>query len=128
MAMTTAISICDVERQDDIAILTPTVNLRELDYDEFEVAIEPTLEMLANGNAWHLVIDFGQTDYFGSHTITSLLKLGKQARNAGGRMAFARMSLHEREILEATALDTFWPVYSSRAEATEAVKASRIAG
>jgi hypothetical protein len=33
------------------------------------------------------------------------------------------MSLHEREILEATALDTFWPVYSSREEATEAVNA-----
>lgn len=38
-------------------------------------------------------------------------------------VAFARMSLREREILEATALDTFWPVYSSREEATEAVNA-----
>jgi anti-anti-sigma factor len=123
MAMTTAISICDVERQEDIVILTPTMNLRELDYDEFEVAIEPTLEMLANENARHLVIDFGQTDYFGSHTITSLLKLGKKARSVGGKMALAGISLHEREILKATLLDTFWPVYSSREEAAEAVKA-----
>jgi anti-anti-sigma regulatory factor len=101
------------------------VNLRELDYDDFEAAIAPTLRMLESGSARHVVIDFGHSDYFGSHTITSLLKLGKQARNAGGRMAFARMSLHEREVLEATALDTFWPVYSSRAEATEAVRTLR---
>ena len=123
--MTNAESICNMEHQNDLVILTPTVNLRELDYDEFEVAIEPTLKMLENGNVRHVVIDFGRTEYFGSHTITSLLKLGKKTRSAGGRMAFARMSLHEREVLEATALDTFWPVYSSRAEATEAVRTLR---
>ena len=123
--MTAAINICNVERRANIVVLTPRVNLRELDYDDFEAAIAPTLRMLESGSVRHVVIDFGHSDYFGSHTITSLLKLGKKTRNAGGRMAFARMSLHEREVLEATALDTFWPVYSSRAEATEAVRTSR---
>jgi anti-anti-sigma regulatory factor len=125
MAMTAAINICNVERRANIVVLTPRVNLRELDYDDFEAAIAPTLRMLESGSVRHVVIDFGHSDYFGSHTITSLLKLGKKTRNAGGRMAFARMSLHEREILEATALDTFWPVYSSREEATEAVRTLR---
>ena len=123
--MTTATSICDVEHRADTVILTPTVNLRELDYDDFEAAIAPPLQMLGGGSVRHVVIDFGHSDYFGSHTITSLLKLDKKTRTAGGRMALARMSLREREILEATALDTFWPVYSSREEATEAVRTLR---
>ena len=123
--MTTATSICDVDHRADTVILTPTVNLRELDYDDFEAAIAPTLQMLGGGSVRHVVVDFGHSDYFGSHTITSLLKLDKKTRTAGGRMALARMSLREREILEATALDTFWPVYSSREEATEAVRTSR---
>ena len=123
--MTTATSICDVERQEDIVILTPTVNLRELEYEDFEAAIAPTLKMLEGGSVRHVVVDFGHSDYFGSHTITSLLKLDKKTRTAGGRMAFARMSLREREILKATRLDTFWPVCSSREEATEAVRTIR---
>ena len=123
--MTTAMSICDVERQEDIVILTPRVNLRELEYEDFEAAIAPTLKMLEGGSVRHVVVDFGHSDYFGSHTITSLLKLDKKTRTAGGRMALARMSLREREILEATALDTFWPMYSSREQATEAVRTLR---
>lgn len=121
--MTTAINICDVKRHEATVILTPTINLGELDYDEFEAAIEPSLEMLEGGDVRHVVIDFVHTDYFGSHTITSLLKLGKKVRSVGGKMALARTSLHEREILGAMALDKFWPTYSSREDAIEAVKA-----
>jgi anti-anti-sigma factor len=121
--MTTAISICDVECQEDVVVLTPTVNLRELEYDDFEAAIEPTLDMLENGDVKHVIIDFGHTEYFGSHTITSLLKLGKKARCQGGKMALSGLSAHEKEILKAMALDTFWPICSSTEDASEAVKA-----
>jgi anti-anti-sigma factor len=123
MAMTTAFSICDVECQEDVVILTPTVNLRELEYDDFEAVVDTTLEMLENGDVRHVVIDFGHTEYFGSHTITSLQKLGKKAQSQGGKMVLARMSVQEQDILKAMALDTFWPICSSTEDATEAVKA-----
>jgi anti-anti-sigma regulatory factor len=80
MAMTTAFSICDVECEEDIVILTPTVNLRELEYDDFEAVVDTTLEMLENGDVRHVVIDFGRTEYFSSHTISLMLNLGTRCR------------------------------------------------
>lgn len=120
---TTTMSICDLERQGEIALLTPTENLGELVYDEFEAVVRTTLDMLNGGDVKHVIIDFHHTKYFGSRTITSLLKLGNTTRSLGGKMALARLSVQEKEILKATKLDTFWPMYSSREEATEAVGA-----
>ena len=123
MAVTKANNICNIEHHEDLVILTPTVNLRELEYEEFEAVVDATLEMFENGNTRHVVIDFGRTEYFGSHTITLLLKLGKTTQGLGGKMALARLSAHEQEILKAAVLDKFWPIYSSVEEATDAVKA-----
>ena len=121
--MTTSTSICNVERQGEIALLTPTMNLGELVYEEFEAVVYTTLEMLDRREVRHVVIDFERTDYFGSHTITLLMKLGQKARSLGGKLALANLSAREKEILKATKLDTFWPMYSSSDEAIEAVKA-----
>lgn len=122
--MTTAISVCDVECQGDIAILTPTMDLGELVYEDFEGVVYTTLEMLDNGNVRHVVIDFDRTKYFGSRTITSLLKLGNTTRSHGGKMVLAGLSPQEKEILKVTKLDTFWPMCSSREAAIEAVQST----
>jgi hypothetical protein len=55
MDVTITNSICNMGHQKDLVILTPRVNLRELDYDDFEAAIAPTLRMLESGSVRHVL-------------------------------------------------------------------------
>jgi anti-anti-sigma factor len=68
-----------------------------------------------------VVLDFHETDYFGSTAVGFFLRLWKQLRGRGGRLAFCNVSEHERDILQVTGFDRLWPICASREEALQAV-------
>src|ERR1022692_4787169 len=101
----TAGGIFEIEQEDDTIIVVPTVDLRELEYQRIEEGARKILDLLNGIGIKNVVLDFHQTDYYGSTALGFFLKLWKRVRNRNGRMAFCNVSDHENEILRLTKLD-----------------------
>src|ERR1043166_1227184 len=88
------------EREGDILILTPLINMSELEYSQ-----SMTSEILATFNdptIKNLILGFQKTDYFGSTALGFFIRLYKMIKDRGGRMILCNMSAHETEILDVT--------------------------
>ena len=109
-----------IERDSETLILTPQVNLSELEYAQSMT--EKVIEVLTDKTIKNIVIDFHKTDYFGSTALGFFVRLWKRVQERKGRMAFCNMSPHEVEILEITKLNDAWPIVGSRDEALKSVK------
>lgn len=107
-------------REGDTLILTPTVNLSEVEYTEGMT--QGIIELLADRSIKNLVIDFHKTDYFGSTALGSFIRMWKSIQDRKGRMAFCNLSAHQKEILEVTKLDAYWTLHATKDEAVAAVK------
>ncbi|HVJ83129.1 MAG TPA: STAS domain-containing protein [Planctomycetia bacterium] len=71
-----------------------------------------------------VVMDFGETEYFSSAFIEVMFRVWhKIEKQPGGRMALAALQPMCRELLQATKLDTIWPVYPTPDEAIAALSA-----
>jgi anti-anti-sigma factor len=110
--------ILEVQRLDEVLVLTPRRDLRELEYRE----IEGELLRVANDPlALRVVVDLAHTDYFGSTAVGMLTLLCQRVQGRGGRVAFCNLSAHERETVAITGLDELWPICGSREEALQVV-------
>src|SRR5579885_2811895 len=109
--MSTAAKMIQAERQGNTLILTPQEDLRELEYQEITAEGEGLLHLLDDPAIRNLVVDFGQTDYFGSTALGLFAQLRQRVRARGGRMVFCNVSPHEAEIMEVTGLARFWPLH-----------------
>jgi anti-anti-sigma factor len=114
--------VFEVEREGQTLILTPLRDLRELDYPEVEAGARAVLDLFRDGTVKNVVLDFHRTDYYGSTALGLFVRLWKRVRECDGRLAFCRVSDHEREILRVTHLDGLWPVCPSREQALQAVQ------
>jgi len=114
--------IFDIEQQNTTLIVTPLVDLRELDFHRIEAGAKDVLERLNGKAIKDVVLDFHKTDYYGSTALGFFVKLWKRVRMLNGRMAFCNVSDHEKEILQITRLDHLWLICSSRSEALKAVR------
>jgi anti-anti-sigma factor len=112
----------DGERDGDILVLVPKVDLRESNYLEIEAGAQGILDLVSAPEVKGLVIDFHRTDYFGSTALGFILRLWKRVSSHGGRLAFCNVSEREKEILLVTRLDTLWPVCATRDDALRAVR------
>ena len=104
-------------------ILTPKVDMGELDHERIEVAMKHVLERLNGSSVKNIILDFHKTDYFGSTALGFFVRLWKRVQMRKGRMAFCVLSPHEVEILHVTKLDAYWPICASRDDAIAAVRA-----
>jgi stage II sporulation protein AA (anti-sigma F factor antagonist) len=120
--MDTALEVFEVEHTDGTVVLTPTTDLRELDFRDIETAAHDVFDSLEAEGWQHVVLDFHRTDYYGTTALGFFVGLWKRVRNRGGRMAFCNVSDHEAEILHITHLDQLWPICKSRDEALAAVQ------
>ena len=114
-------NILPIEQVGDTVVLTPSKDLRELAFEQIEEDANQALQLLDGTHAKNVVLDFCHTDYYGSTALSFFVKLWKRVRNAGGKMAFCNLSVHEREILGITSLDTLWSICDSREEALKLV-------
>ncbi len=119
---TLAGGVFGVEQAGDTLIVVPAADLRELDYGRIEAGGRAVLELLRRPGVKNVVVDFCETDYYGTTALGCFLRFWKAVRERGGRMAFCNLSPHEAEILRVTNLDHLWPIGPSRAEALEAVR------
>jgi anti-anti-sigma factor len=112
-------AIFEIEREGETIIVTPLVNLNEL--EDMELIARGVVDVLSDLSIKNLVMDFQKTDYFGSTALALFVKLWKMATDRNGCMAFCNLSEHELDILHVTRLDKLWPICNSRAEAIKAV-------
>ena len=106
----------------DVLILSPISNLSELELSYFEEEFRTVIQELEDAGYRNVVLDFEDTDYYGSTALGFFLKLWKRIRRVDGKMAFCNVSLHEQEVLRLTRLDTLWPICSTRAQALDRLR------
>lgn len=116
-------NVFGIERNNETLILTPQSNLRELDFEGLECSAESVMRLLDDKEVMNVILDFRNTDYYGSTALAFFVKLWKRVKSRGGRMAFCEVSEHEREILRLTNLDSLWPICRSLDDANAAVHA-----
>ena len=114
------VAVFEIEREGETIIVTPVVNLREL--EDVELKARAVVDVLSDLSIKNLVMDFQKTDYFGSTALALFVKFWKMVTDRNGCMAFCNLSEHEHEILNATKLDKLWPICDSRVEAMKAVE------
>jgi anti-anti-sigma regulatory factor len=66
-----------IEQQDDTVVVTPLIDLRELEYELIERDGKTLLDRLAAADAKNVVVDFDKTDYYGSTALGFFVKLWK---------------------------------------------------
>jgi stage II sporulation protein AA (anti-sigma F factor antagonist) len=108
------------DRDGDILILTPLINMSELEYSQTMSA--EILALFNDTTIRHLVLDFQKTDYFGSTALGFFIRLWKMIKDRGGRMVMCNMSAHESEILEVTKLTEYWSIVPTREAALKAIQ------
>jgi anti-anti-sigma factor len=119
--MDSATCVLQVERTGNTLILMPLANIGPLDYRKFEDEAQSVLKILDANEARNVVVDFTKTDYFGSDAINVLLRIWKSVKRLGGRMALCGLSRHEVEVVNATNLDSMWPICATRDDALTTV-------
>ena len=118
----TTTKLFDIECQGDTVIVIPTMDLGEFDYEELAADAEEVFSLLEKSDDKNnVVIDFRNTDYFGSTSLGVFLSVWKRVRQREGRMAFCNLSEHEKEILTVTKLDNLWSICATREEAMKTV-------
>ncbi len=120
--MATSSSLFEWEVEGDLLILTPLTDLHEPDFRQIEEERRNILRFLKRTATKKIVMDFGETDYFGSTALDLFLQAWKAIRRRDGRMAFCNVSDQEREVLMVTCLANLWPICSSREEAIAEVQ------
>lgn len=113
------------ELRADTVIVTPLVDLRELDYKRIDREARYLIDLIRAEAIANVVIDFGHTDYYGSTAITLFVKLWKIVREREGTMVFCRVSRHEQQILQVSKLDGLWPICATRDEALRMIQNRR---
>lgn len=98
-------------------IVSPTMDLSELQLTSLENAIGEILEQLQSSGYRDVILDFRDTDYYGSSALGFFIKLWKRIRTLNGDLVFCNVSPHEREVLELTRLDRLWTICATRDEA-----------
>jgi anti-anti-sigma factor len=100
------------------AIISPGGNLGEFAFTDLQRELTDALRQFDEmPEVRNVVIDFANSDYFGSSALGLLVRLWKRVRQRGGTMAVCNLSEHETEILQACNLDDLWNVCSDRVEA-----------
>ncbi len=115
----------EIIHEDDVVIMTPVSDLRELDFGTTEKSASKVFELLEEQQAKHVVIDLSKTDYYGSTALGFFVKLRKRVAEQGGQVALCNISKYEMEVLQVTRLDELWPTCDSREAAIEAVRSAR---
>jgi anti-anti-sigma factor len=113
--------LIETRRVGEVVVVTPTSDLRELEHKRIAGEAEEVLALIGNDDARSVVLDFRNIEYYGSTALGFFVTLWKRVRERGGRMALCNVSEGERMILEATRLDTVWPICATIDEAMKSV-------
>lgn len=110
-----------IERHDDIAIVTPSPQVEEMHETAIEQAAKMVIQSLREDPPSGIVVDLSRVNYFGSVFVSFLLRCHSLARKNATEIVLAGPSEAARELLQLLDLETLWAIYETRREAIEAL-------
>ena len=110
-----------VETTGATMIVTPSDNLGELEFDEFEPETRAVCKQYEQSKSQNLIVDLHNAEFLGSSTVGWLLELRKVACSRRGRMVLCGVSPTAYEVLTVTHLADRWPTYASREQAIASI-------
>jgi anti-anti-sigma factor len=113
-----------LESQQNTLVITPLLDMGEFNCDQIQEEGKALLAEVDTRPEASIVIDFSQTDYFGSDALGLFVQLWKKASQRGGRLAFCGASDYGVEILQRAKFDHIGPICATRAEALAALLSS----
>jgi anti-anti-sigma factor len=120
--MNTATGLFEMERAGPTLVVTVRSDLRECNYPEIEAGADEILQMLDRRIVRNVVMDFHDTDYYGSTALGIFVKVWKRVKEHDGHMVLCGLSEHEKEILKVTHLHGLWLICPSREEALKVIQ------
>jgi anti-anti-sigma factor len=103
-------------------VITPLLDMGEFNCDQIKEQGSALLAQVDAASEKDLVIDFGQTDYFGSDALGLFVHLWRKASQRGGRIAFCGARDYGEELLRRAKFDHLGPICATRSEALEALR------
>ncbi len=89
--------------------------------DQINAGVHGILELLRKDSLSNLVVDFGQSPYFGSIVLGAVLTLQNAIHEKKGRFAICNLSTVGQEIIRISRFDSVWPIFETRQEALVSV-------
>lgn len=86
--------------------------------------LDHLLDQLKETAAANVVVDFGQSPYFGSSFLETLRRIWNDVHPGGGKLVLCNVSPVGREILELAKFDQLWPVVATCADAERHLQAT----
>ncbi len=102
-------------------IVIPGGDIESMKWDLIEQAAEVVMGPLEETDVPLVIFDLSAVDYFGSVFLSLMLRCHKAVKPKGGELVLCGASPMASELLQVTALDTLWAIYSTREEAIEAL-------
>jgi anti-anti-sigma factor len=108
---------------DGVTCVTFGPDFRNMTEDVLPIATDALLSA-ATAPTPKLVIDLGNTDFFGSSFIEILFRVWKRLKQRDGKFALYNLTPYCAEVIKITHLDTLWPVRATQSDAISAVRAT----
>jgi len=105
----------------DTLVVIPGGDIESMKWDLIEQAAEIVMKPLEETDVPLVIFDLSAVDYFGSVFLSLMLRCHKAVKPRGGELVLCGASPMASELLQVTALDTLWAIYSTREEAIEAL-------
>ena len=121
--MQTAKSFFNIEQLGDKTVISPLRSLGEFAIESrLSDSHDPLLGIAEDVANSDVIVDFGNTNYFGSSAIEFFTRLIEKVVGDGHQIAFCNLSDVERDITSVTRLDQCWPIYDSLDDAIAQLK------
>lgn len=102
-------------------IVIPGGDIESMKWDLIEQAADVVMGPIEETEVPLVIFDLSEVDYFGSVFLSLMLRCHKAVKPRGGELVLCGASPMATELLQVTALDTLWAIYSTREEAIEAL-------
>ena len=113
-----------IERHGEIAVVTPSAKVEEMQEMEIREAARVVMKLLNDESPPEgIVVDLSQVNYFGSVFLSFLLRCHVLAKKRGSEFLLCGPSEPARELLKLTDLETLWAIYDTRKQAMAALGA-----
>ena len=113
-----------LERTAGTLIVVPLGDAKQFRYNDLRVQVNAVLDKSQAADVNGLLIDFGNVVNLSSTMIDAVVKLARNANNAGKQAVFCNASKTIQKTLESKNLDSVWLIYDSRSAAINASKGS----
>lgn len=108
-----------VEREASTLTVVPQGDSARFHYADVQTEADTIVLLIEQTAPANVVIDFGQSGYFGSVTLGLIVSMSRKATETGGKAALCNAAPRTHEILKTMRLLDRWPYFADREQALQ---------